>query len=289
MEEIAVSLCASANRPVLQNGFKNWERFLNSLKRNKVKYEVIFSGDVPPNFDTSLYPEFKWIKSNVKPAQAYQICFWEAKGELIGYSADDADYVCNNPDTHTKQFDNLDIAYNFYKECEKRYNDNKTIVAMNPCEDGGWPQEKWHYFFGGNPWSPRMAPFGLIHRDFMNEIGGYPNDHISGQAENSVVMSAYMLSGRVEFCKNACLYVHHREVHPRKDGKEVNLFRRWYNEDRRALENRWVKEGYGKYEKLNSEQLKNTVHISNTPLVPIMPFKKTDNVRFVSQGIKGQW
>jgi len=286
VNNIQVSLCASANRPILQNGFKNWERFLNSLKENKIKYEVIFVGDVePPKEILNNYSEFKWIYATVKPCQAYMIAFWEAKGELIHWTADDADYIyqgCKN---------NLDIAYEFYKRCEDKYKDNKTVIAMRPIENGIDVQGKWHYFFGGCSWSPRMAPFGLINRKFfLEEIKGYPNDHICGQAENSVVMSAYSLGGRVEFCRNSYLYVHHRQVHPKdSSGREKNDFRRWYNEDRKALENRWVVEGYGHYEKYSPRELKNIVHISNKPLVPIIPFKKTEDVCYVTQGAKGQW
>ena len=291
MKKIDVSLCASANRPLLQGGFKNWERFVKSLEGNKLNYEVIFVGDVECPYP--MPDNFKWIKATVKPAQCYQIAFWEAKGELVGWTADDASY--NNPKNNCPN--SLDIAYAAYKRIEKEHNnDRKTIIAMNPCEDGGWPQEKWHYLFGGittsmNSGSKMMAPFGLLDREiFLKDIKGYPNDHVSGQAENSVVMSMYTLGGRVEFCKEATLYVHHRQVHPKnKQGVEVNDFRNWYNEDRKALENRWVKEGYGNYEKYTAEQLKNIVNISDVPLVPIIPFEKTDDVCTVTQGQKGQW
>lgn len=279
MDELKVSICASANR------VNFWKRFLDSLKGNTIKYEVIFVGNVSPNFDLTLYPEFKWVQASVKPAQCYQIAFWEAKGELIHWTADDADYSYNQPN-------NIDIAYTAYKEAEKKYNDNKTIVAMRPIEDGGDVQEKWHYFFGGCPWSPRMAPFGLINREyFINTIGGYDRNYISGQSENGVVMDVLADSGRVEFCKNSFLYVHHREVHPRNPytGKEENRFRAWYPEDRRYLEDCWIIQGYGNYEKYGVHNLQGNVGISKTRLRPFEPFFKTDNVCSVTQGQRGAW
>jgi len=287
VEDIQISICASANRPILQNGFKNWERFLDSLKENKIKYEVIFVGDVKPDLDASKYPEFKYIYATVKPCQSYMIAFWEAKGELIHWSADDSDY--NHPKNNCPNA--LDIAYKCYKDGEKKYNDNKTMVAMRPIEDGGDVQEKWHYLFGGCPWSPRMAPFGILNREFLlNDIKGYPTDHVSGQAENSVIMSGLALGGRVEFCREAFLYVHHRQVHPRNSaGQEVNDFRKWYPEDRKALENRWVVQGYGSYEQYTADQLKNVVEISNTPLVPVKPYENTEDVCSRTQGVKGHW
>ena len=280
-----ISLVASANRHTLANGFKNWERFMNSLSENTIKFEVIFVGDSECPYPM---PEnFKWIKASVKPSQCYQIGFWASKAELIHWTADDADY--NSPKNNCPNA--LDIAYKCYKDAEKKYGDNKTMVAFNPCEDGGWPQEKWHYLFGGCPWSPRMAPFGLLDREFfLNDIKGYPNDHVSGQTENSVIMSGLALGGRVEFCKTATLYVHHKMVHPKNStGQEINDFRKWYPEDRKALENRWIVSGYGSYEQYTADQLKNIVEVSNTPLVPITPFKNTKDICSITQGTKGHW
>lgn len=279
---IQISLVASANRHTLQNGFKNWERFMNSLKGNKINYEVIFVGDSECPY--SLPIQFRWIKANVKPCQCYQIGFWEAKGELIHWTADDADYI------YKDNIDNLDRAYNAYKKAEKEYNDTKTIIAMRPVE-GGNPdvQEKWHYLFGGCSWSPRMAPFGVINRNyFVNKLQGYHREYISGQSENGVVMRVYEDGGRVIFQRDAWVTVHHHQVHPiGTNGREDNKFRKFYNKDRKVLETAWVKEGYGSYENLTPEQLKNAVHISKTRLFPFIPFEKRDDVCLISQGQKG--
>lgn len=285
MSDIQVSLCASANRPILQNGFKNWERFLNSLKGNKINYEVIFVGNTPPNFSANKYPEFKWIKANVKPCQCYQISFWEAKGELVGWTADDADYA------YKGNLDNLDRVYNAYKKSEQEYNDKKTVIAMRPVE-GGNPdvQEKWHYLFGGCPWSPRMAPFGLVNTEyFVNYLRGYHREYISGQAENGAVMRILEDGGRVVFQRDAWVVVHHHQVHPRDNrGKEDNKFRKYYNEDRKVLENAWIKEGYGSYERLTPEQLKEKVTVSKIRLQPFIPFERTKDVCTKSQGQQGE-
>ena len=282
MSNIQVSLCASANRPVLQNGFKNWERFLESLKQHEINYEVIFVGNVKPNFEASKYPEFKHIYATVKPAQCYEIAFREAQGECIHWTADDACYgnnqtKCNNP---------LDLAYRKYKEVEKQYNnDRKTVIAMNPCEDGGYPQAEFHRFFGGWKHTPMMAPFNLINRDyFVNTLGGYDADFVSGQSENDVVMRVFEDGGRVELCLEARFYVNHRQVHPRRGGKEDNKFRQWYNTDRKVLEDCWIPAGYGNYEKDNKN-----VEISKTRLRPVKRFEDKD-IRTVTQGIyKGIW
>lgn len=288
MSDIQISLCASANRPLVQGHFHNWERFINSLKENKINWEVIFVGDTPPPYE--MPTNFHWIRATVKPAQCYEIAFRASKGELIHWTADDADYFAPKYSC----VNSLDIAYNYWQEMEKKYNnDRKTITAMRPIE-GGNPdvQEGWHYFFGGCPWSPRMAPFGLIDRNFfLKDIGGYHREFVSGQSENSTIMDALERGGRVEFCREAFLYVHHHQVHPRKPGtnREDNKFRDWYNWDRKVLETIWVKEGYGSYEKLNSDQLREKVTISNKRLVQFIPFEEREDWLTVTQGAKGIW
>lgn len=283
MKKIDVSLCASANRPLLQSGFKNWERFMNSLRGNKLNYEVIFVGDVECPYPM---PEnFKWIKATVKPAQAYEIAFRAAKGKTIHWCADDADYH-NKSNKFTIDYPNsLDIAYACYLKMEKENNnDKKSVVAFRPIEDGG-DVYKFHHFWGGWAHTPKMAPFALINRNyFVNKLGGYDRRFVSGQSENDVIMRVYEDGGRVEICLEAFLYVHHRQVHPRDGtGKERNKFRDWYNIDRQVLEDCWVPAGYGNYEKNN----KNT-EISKTRLSPVEKFDDKD-ITTITQSNKGIW
>lgn len=287
--DIQISLVASANR------IEWWPRFLNSLKGNNVKYEVIFVGNVEPTFDVSLYPELKYIHATCKPAQCYEIGFRAAKGELLHWTADDSSYGrndtgCDNP---------LDIAYAKWKQIEaENGNDNKTVIAMNPCEDGGYPQKDFHRFFGGWKETPVMAPFALLHRDyFVNKLGGYDRRFVSGQSENDVVMRVLEDGGRVEMCLDSKLYVHHKQVHKRdpNTGRQINDFRAWYNIDRQVLEDCWIVGGYGFYEKLNSYRNNSpesraavVAQISKTRLSPVERFENED-ICFITQSNKGQW
>jgi hypothetical protein len=293
MTKPIISICASANR------VQFWPRLLDSLKGNKTPYEVIFAGDKKPEFDMSKYPEFKWIHCTCKPAQAYQIAFWEAQGELVHWTADDADYHCVAKVLPDKEdcFNQLDRAYVCWQRMEERHNhDKKSIVAFRPIEDGGdvW---RFHHFFGGWPETPPMAPFALVHRKYLSEPEtGYDKYFVSGQSENDVIMRIFEDGGRLEVCMNAFIYVHHRQVHPRdpNTGKEDNKFRKWYNKDRERLENCWVIGGYGYYEKLNqfrnnSEETRKQIRISQKRLCPLEPFVKTEDVYAVSQGEKGHW
>ena len=282
MSNILISIVASANR------VKWWERFYNSLTGNKLNWEIIFVGDTPPL--KKMPDNFKWIKAIVKPAQCYEIGFRASKGELIHWTADDADY--NHPTRNCPN--SLDIAYAHWQEMEKRYNnDKKSVVAFRPIEDGG-DVYRFHHYFGGWEETPVMAPFALIHRDyFVNKLGGYDKRFVSGQSENDVIMRVYEDGGRVDICMNAFIYIHHRQVHPRDNkGKEDNKFRQQYNVDREILENCWVIGGYGFYEKLNrikgNTEARKSVKISKTRLLPLERFEDKD-ITTITQGPKGIW
>lgn len=290
MSEPVISICASANR------IKWWPRFLDSLKSTKTPYEVIFCGNVMPDFDLSHYPELTFIHAVVKPSQCYQIAFWAAKGKLIHWTADDSSYSKND----TGCDNGLDIAYAKWQEIEKQNgNDGKTIIAMNPCEDGGYPQKEFHRLYGGWTETPIMAPLALVPRKYLCDEGqGYDKYFVSGQAENDICMRCFEDGGRVEMALDAKLYIHHRQCHPRdpSTGKEKNHFRAWYPKDRQRLEDCWIVGGYGFYEKLNAfrnnspETRKEVVaRISSKRLCPVVPFENTPDVCTVTQGEKGQW
>lgn len=291
MEKPIVSLVASANR------VEWWPRFLNSLKENTIPYEVVFVGNVrPPQETLNQFPELKYIYTTVKPAQCYEIGFRAAQGELVAWTADDASY--NYRGQHGDCPDPLNRAYKYWQKMEEKHNhDKKSVVAFRPIEDGGdvW---NFHHFFGGWPHTPIMAPFALINRDyFVNHLGGYDRRFVSGQSENDVIMRVFEDGGRVEVDKDALLYVHHRQVHPRdpNTGKEDNKFRKWYNTDRDVLESFWVEGGRGWYEKLNvmppgpeKEAAQRAVPIASKRLLPLERFDDTD-ILTVTQGLKGHW
>lgn len=266
MSEIAISMCASAIR------VKDWIRFLESLKGNKIPYEVIFSGPNKPDFHTSKYPEFKYIYSNVKPAQAYQIAMNNASGEIVGWTADDASYNNNN-------LANLDILYAFYK----KLNDPKIVIAQRPIEDG---RDIWyrHHFFGDWSKTPIMAPLGFISREMFNKIGGYDRNFISAQAENDIVMRMFELGGRVEICMDSYVYIDHRGSH--EQDTNASMVRKYYVADRQVLENLWVIGGYGAYGQGGSA-LRKDIQISKIRLKPVESFENKSDICTITQGPKG--
>jgi hypothetical protein len=271
MKEIQVSLFASAVRT------KDWMRFYNSLKPNTINWEVVFVGNEKPNFE--LPENFKFIYANVKPCQCYQIAASHCKGELIGWTCDDATYEQINTPLPEK---NLDKAYEYYKNA----NNKKAIVNMHTIEDG---RDIWHQhrFFGKWNDTPIMAPMALINREVFNEIGGYDSRFVSAQAENDIVMRVYEIGGIVIPAKEAKVYIHHRGSHiGGMAGEHKSMVRQHYVADRQVLENLWIVEGYGAYGPGGSKLKPYT--ISKTRLSPVQSFKETKDLLEVSQGNKGE-
>lgn len=256
-----ISLVASAIRPQV------WKSFFNSLKGNKYPIEVVFVGNVKPDFPL---PDFvNYIYSTVKPAQCYEIGFRAAKGELVGWTADDAVYDYQQPN-------NLDILYDFYKS----FNTTNIVVGQRPIEDKR-DVYKNHYFFGKQEHTDYMLPFGFMDRKYFHELGGYDKHFICGQSENDFLKRVYEKGGRGEICLNSFVSVDHTGIHDWQHTIKKG-FRHWYPQDRERLENCWVEQGYGYYDRTK------TGTISKTRLRPVEPFEDKD-ILTITQGPVGSW
>lgn len=253
-----ISLVASAARPAF------WQRFYHSLLGNEVPFEVIFVGPNAPDFE--LPHNFYFVPTNVKPAQCYEIGLRAAKGLLVGWTADDADY--NHPNLNCPNA--LDRIWNHYMQV-----DATTILAMRTIEDGNDVSESHHLFFDDRA-TPRMAPLGFINRSWLMSLGGYDRNFICGQSENDVVMRALADGGTVELVNDAKVYLHHAQCHG------VYSFRQGYNTDREFLESCWINEGYGTYEN------KLPYTISPVRLKEFQPFTEYELLN-VNQGPAGRW
>jgi hypothetical protein len=250
MKEPKISICASAARP------RFWNRFWNSLVWNDIPFEVIFVGPKPPNED---FPEnFLWFESNLKPTQCYEAAVRRARGEIIGWTADDANY--NHPQLKCPK--SIDTVWKHYEAAQ----DKKVILSMRPFEDGGDIGTR-HRLIHDDYNTPLMAPFGFMNREWYMKLGGYDRNFICGQSENDVVMRAIQDGGRVEYLEDAPLWVHHAECHGEYP------FRSGYNWDRAFLESCWF--------------LKNR-EVSNTRLREFEPFDDKDLLT-VNQGPCGRW
>lgn len=259
MSKPKISLIASAARPAF------WIRFYKSLLANTIDIEVVFVGPCAPDY---LLPKnFIYRYSDCKPAQCYEAAARLSSGELIGWTADDADYnyaPVNCPNA-------LDLIWQRYEAAKN----NKLILAMCPLEDSSaeWPN---HHFFYGDKSTPIMAPFGFINREWFNSLGGYDRNFICGQSENDIVMRGLSDGGSIEIVEESKLYVHHAQCHGDYP------FRSGYDQDRSYLESCWVNEGYGTYEKGLPRTL------SPHRLKQVEPFSNED-ILTVNQGPAGRW
>ena len=174
MRKPIISLIASAHRT------KDWLDFYNSIRTN-IPFEVIFVGEKPPNF--ALPSNFTYIYSPVKPTQCAEIALRCAEGELISWTADDAEYELNA----------LDKVYDLYKK-ECNY---KCMISFRIIEQdlSGKLHDKTdiHYCAG-----LKAIPFGTISKKFIDEIGGYDLNFIAGQCENDMVLRGYAAGGYIK-------------------------------------------------------------------------------------------
>lgn len=252
-----ISIFMAAARP------KWWERMYESLKGNRCSYEIIAVGPNKPKH--TLPHNFKYYQSFFKPCQDYAIASQYATGELIGWGCDDATYFD----------DSLDIICEAYVK-----HGPKTIFAQVSIEDRKDTRND-HFFFWGCPDTPRMAPLAFLNRRWFWELGGYNRLFVAGQNENDLVMRAIQDGGKVELVENSIVQIHHKQVHRFRWNYH---FRSGYWNDRRCLEEAWVKEGFGTF---NDRTLEHGT-ISKERLLPHYPFDYS-NILTVGQGPQGEW
>ena len=253
MQELNISIFMAGARP------KWWLRLYKSLIQNKCKFEIIIVGPNKPNF--SLPNNFRYEHCSFKPTQAYSASSYLSKGELIGYSADDAVYA--------------PLALDFIWQAYQKYG-KKTILAQSTIENGKDVTSE-HHFFRHDTTTPRMAPMAFMNREWFWNLGGIDRNFICGQYEQDLVMRAYQDGGSVRNIRESKVFLKHEETHggiinkiKYKLGK--NSFRSGYWSDRRYLEECWVKDG----------------KISDKRLLPLHPFNY-DNILTVPQGPQGRW
>lgn len=180
-----ISLCASAVRPHL------WKDFYKSTLDNNLKVEIIFVGDVLPDFE--LPYNFKFHHSPVKPTQCWEAAIREATGRYISITADDAEYTPGSLD-------------NMVKFMDTRFRSN-IVGSFQTIENGNLITNDHMYK------DKRMAPFFVFNRDYYTYIGGADRRFIGGMWENDVIMRVHEDGGEVQVCENAFVSVDHLKKH----------------------------------------------------------------------------
>jgi len=245
MSDVKISLFASSIRPHL------YPSLFKSLEGTTVEVEFVFGG--PLNLEGNLVPEnllmekeiasgrLKYIQTaDIKPAQIYEACRRACTGELISWTADDAEF----PD------DVLGKAYRFFKRTCTR----KDIISTQTKEH----YREWqlcdanaHRFFGGDSKAPKMAPMGIMNREYLQELGGIDRRFLCGQWDNEILIRLYNDGGKLYHFDEAVILLDHFNKHdPKWRTSRDRPFARGYEHDRKILEGAWGKLGQMKYDVL---------------------------------------
>lgn len=180
-----ISLCASAVR------IKDWKSFYKSTVNNNCKVEIVFVGDVLPDFD--LPHNFKYYYAPVKPTQCWEAAIRLSEGRYVSITSDDAEYTPNSLD-------------NMVRFMDTRFN-NKTVGSFQTIENGNLITND-HMYKG-----KRMAPFFVFNRQYYQDIGGADARFIGGMFENDLIMRVHQDGGSVEVCDNSYVSVDHLLKH----------------------------------------------------------------------------
>jgi hypothetical protein len=114
-----------------------------------------------------------------------------------------------------------------------------------------------------------MAPFGVMDREFFNELGGYDRNFICGQSENDVVMRVYEAGGKLEI-SSIPVFVNHKDSH---NNSETVFRSNYYKKDREVLEKSWILNGI----------------IQSKRLDVFEPFSEIDILTKTQSYNKGKW
>jgi hypothetical protein len=253
-----------------------WNETCSSLLDNKLNWEILFIGPLPPTEPLNL--NARWINATCKPAQCTHIGFQEAKGEYVSITADDAVYFTPN---HKGALDNM---YDFIKKFPKAeihqpsgnpfYNKDKMAYGFRMFEDQFCAETSHTHFLTNDGVSPQLFPFFVIANGVYQELGGYDNRFITGQAENDLLFRIWKAYGSTKnsLCPTAMIWALHD-----KHGN-AGSFRKYHSQDFGLLKKLWIANGSS--ENLFSQE-RNDKNIES--------YINNDAIYTKSQGEVGEW
>jgi len=272
---MVISLFGSSVRPSL------WMRLYNSLKGSAVPFELIFVGEVLPDFEMPKNMHFIWTA--VKPAQCWEIGCRYAEGELVMSIEDDLVFGSKALDNayklfETKASDKDIVSFRLYypegEVTEPMYHmDTRSLTAQELLSSGIKLSSKYESALIYGKDSPVLPFCGLMRKDLWMDIGGIDRRFIALSWELDIAMRVYELGGkciRSEKPEDTAI----EEAHP---GLRVLLGQKLIAQygsphDRPLLNSFWMKDG----------------HLVNKRLSPVEPFINHD-ILLASQGNKGRW
>ena len=244
MNKPDISIFGSAARP------ENWPLFHRSLGTNDLEFEIVFVGPNPPK--ERLPDNFKYIRSNVKPAQCFEIAARQSSGELLMWTADDSLFVTPSP---------LDKLYRTYLDCE----DENVLVSSNYDLPEGWDR-----FYSGDMSSPTTALNGLMSARLWRRLGGIDRKFIALGWDIDIDMRIHAMGGSIvmsDVYMDKDVEAAHK---PRSRGS--TLLRDHKSTDIALLHALWTKDG--------------RIHFERA--APFEPFSDSD-ILIRSQEPRGRW
>jgi hypothetical protein len=223
----------------------------NNIGANSISFEIVFVGPNEPDY--TLPSNFKYIKSNVKPAQCTEIASRYASGELLLNMFDDVDFRTPSP---------LDKLYGEYMS----YGDEKLMLSCRYMMEGVDVSNECHRFYVQDPTSPIMPVAGLVSAKMYRSLGGVDRNFICAYLDLDIAMRLYAIGGRVLLSN-----IYLSEVTAMSLGLS-RVVSAYGAHDRGLLDNLWVVEG-----KLQFTRTK-----------PFEPFSD-ERILEESQGPRGEW
>ena len=278
---------------------KSWKKFYDNLSDSEIDFEIIMTGNIKPKF--TLPSNFKFIYSNVKPAQCIEIGVRNASSDLIIFLADDM--KCDN-----KFLDKMYESYNI--NCSE----NDALGCLFMKFNKLWDDEQYKYWPNIKN-SPHM-PMGLmLNKALFHKIGGLDKRFIAIYWDLDILLRVMENGGSYYVCKSAVC----EEIFPLFDylflryrsyinliGRKINkylfnkvlfpsLWRAYGETDRETLDSFWVKE-------YSSAEISDQIHLLDSEYYAIkdnkIHFKQRlkkvssyadNNIIEISQSESGRW
>lgn len=253
MSNPLVSVFASANRP--QYWQQQYDQFQN---HNDISFELVFVGDKCPTFD--LPDNFKFIYSEVKPAQCYHIAVLECSGQYIINTSDDLSFTPHALDYFLEYFN-------------KQSNENAIITSQHINRHGKIDSMRYRQTSEIEPKNvllpegPVLSVGSFIKRETYFRVEGVDKRFIGQFWDVDMTMSIYDMGGTVIICPKVTT----RETAKNKLAKEQG----WY--DRQLFQKFWYQlTPDGKAWEIRR-------------MDAVQPFENNETLRTISQGSKGRW
>lgn len=230
-----------------------WKPFFESIVTN-LDFNVTFVSDIEPKEgEVPSDQKFRYILSQVKPAQCFELAYRYSDGDFVIWTGDDFTY---SPYA-------IDNAYLMHKS----FYDYKVMISFDVYEDGYEATKSYHKV----PWDEKiqLTTSALISRKAIEEVGGWGDiNFVCGHHDVDLQMRIYANGGRMFVCPNAFAFEPHNAFHK----KEANFALDW-SEELKYFTECW---------KLPD----NTT--SPQRLKPFIPYSIED-ILTKSQGVTGKW